>query len=63
MDCHLGAAVLVPGLRPHDEPLAGLAASVALVRGNSDHRSVIPAFDFEGADPRHQPPLRAYGWR
>jgi len=45
MDCDLGAAVLVPGLRPHDESLARLAASVALVRGDSHHRSVIPAFN------------------
>ena len=59
MDCHLGAAVPVPGLRPHDEPFAGLATSVAVVCGDSDHRSVIPAFDFAGERMRDRHPLRA----
>jgi hypothetical protein len=45
VDGDLGAAVLVSRLRPHDEPIAGLAASMALVCGNGHHRSVIPAFD------------------
>jgi hypothetical protein len=40
MDRHLGAAVLVPGLRPHDELFAGLAAPVALVCRDSNHRSL-----------------------
>jgi hypothetical protein len=37
MDRCLGTAVRVPGLRPHDEPFAGLAASVAVVCGDGDH--------------------------
>ena len=37
MDCRLGPPVRVPGLRPYDEPFAGLAASVAVVWGDSDH--------------------------
>jgi hypothetical protein len=45
MDCHLCAAVPVPGLRPHDEPVAGLAASVAMVCGGGGCGSAVPAFD------------------
>jgi hypothetical protein len=56
MDCDLGAAVPVPGLRPHDEPVARLAASVAMVCGNGHHRSVISAFDSgrDGARDRRE---------
>ena len=45
MDSDLGAAVRVPGLRPHDEPVAGLAASMAVVCGSGDRRSAVPGFD------------------
>ena len=45
VDGDLGAAVLVSRLRPHDEPIAGLAASLAVVCRDSHHRSFIPAFD------------------
>jgi len=45
MDRDLGAAVPVPGLRPHDEPVAGLAASMAVVCRNGHHRRVVSAFD------------------
>jgi hypothetical protein len=37
MDGDFGAAVLVSRLRAHDEPIAGLAASLAVVCGDSDH--------------------------
>jgi hypothetical protein len=36
MDCDMGAAVRMPGVRPHDEPIAGLAASMAVVCGGGD---------------------------
>jgi hypothetical protein len=42
----------VPGMRSHNEPLAGLAASVALVCSDSHHRSSISAFDSERTGPR-----------
>ena len=45
MDRDLGAAVLMPRLRAHDEPVAGLAASMAVVCRDSHHRSFISAFD------------------
>src|SRR5437870_5153214 len=54
MDCHLGAAVSVPGMRSHDEPVTELATSVAMVCGDSDHRGVVPAFDSFNS------PLRAF---
>src|SRR5262245_7579655 len=63
MDCHLGAAVSVPRLRPHDEPVAGLAASVAVVCGNSDYRSAVPAFDFERTGARNPCALRRHKHR
>jgi hypothetical protein len=49
MDRDLGTAVFVPGLWSHDEPVAGLATSVALVCGDSDHRSIVSAFDLQEA--------------
>ena len=59
MDCHLGAAVRVPGLRPHDEPFAGLAAPMAVVCGSSNPGSALPAFDSGGDGAIDRRPVRA----
>ena len=57
MDSDMGAAVCVSGMWSHDEPTAGLAASVAVVRGSSDHRSAVPVFDTGGELARDRSPL------
>ena len=58
MDSDMGAAVPVQGLRPHDEPVAGLVASVAVVCGGGHHRSALPEFNFWRDGPRDRRPLR-----
>jgi hypothetical protein len=47
MDCDLGAAVPMPELRPHHEPIARLAAPVAVVCGDGHRGSALSTFDAE----------------
>jgi hypothetical protein len=56
MDGDLGAAVLVPGLRAHHEPIARLAASVAVVCRGGHRGSALSTFDCErdGARDRRE---------
>src|SRR6516225_3434781 len=61
MEGHWGTAVSVPGLRPHHEPLARLAASLAVVCGDRHYRSFIPAFDSGRDGAPHRPPVRTPG--
>lgn len=58
MDCDLGAAVFVPGLRPHDEPIAGWAASVALVCRDGHRGSAVSALDSERDGARDRREIR-----
>jgi hypothetical protein len=58
MDSDMGPAVRVPGVRPHDEPFAGLAASVAVVCSGGHHGSALPAFDSGGGGARDRSAVR-----
>ena len=58
MDGDLGEAVRVPGLRPHDEPFAGLAASVAVVCGDGHRGNALSARDSEGDSTRDRREMR-----
>jgi hypothetical protein len=59
VDSDLGAAVPVSEVRPHDEPFAGLAASVAVVCGDGNYGSALPVFDSGRDGARDRYPLRA----
>jgi hypothetical protein len=48
MGCDLGAAVRVSKLRAHHEPIARLAASLAMVCGDSHRGSALSALDCAG---------------
>src|SRR5213593_1911779 len=61
MDCDLGAAISVSGLRPHHEPVARLAASVAVVCRDGHHRSFISAFDSSRDGARDRREVRTPG--
>ena len=47
MDSDLGTAVRVPELQTHHEPIARLAAPVAVVCGDGHRGSAVSAFDAE----------------
>jgi hypothetical protein len=57
VDCNLDSAFSMPGLRPYDEPAAGLAASLALVCGHSDRRGFVPPLRSAGTCECDQCPL------
>lgn len=58
MDSDLGAAVRVPELRPHHEPIARLAASLAVVCGDGHRGSALSAFDCERDGTRDRRKVR-----
>jgi len=59
VDSDLGAAIPMSEVRPHDEPFAGLAASVAVVWSDGNYGSALPVFDSGRDGTRHQSPFWA----
>jgi len=58
MDSDLGAAVRVPELQTHHEPIARLAAPVAVVCGDRHRGSAVSAFDAERDGTRDRRKVR-----
>jgi hypothetical protein len=55
LDRCVDPTIPVPDMRPHDESVAGLAASIPLVCCNGNHRSSIPS--------QHSSGIRRIDWR